>query len=222
MTDKNKNRWIKYLEQDPKKVVTEKKCILCCEIIPTILFTFSKKSNDGLGSYCLQCKTEHERERIESTKKAQEILKEKNNYDDYIYSEKETKKIFEDIELENLKTISKNTNSLFFTFSLNDLRDRIHKNALNKGFYEHEFNFSEKLMLIVSELVEAQDDFRNGLNYNHIYFEDEKPCGIPTELADALIRILDLCGYLEIDIDKVVEQKMQYNYTRPHKHGKVI
>lgn len=47
----------------------------------------------------------------------------------------------------------------------------------------------------------------------------EKPEGIATELADAIIRILDYCGRNEIDIDRIVRTKMAYNKTRPHMHG---
>jgi NTP pyrophosphatase (non-canonical NTP hydrolase) len=40
------------------------------------------------------------------------------------------------------------------------------------------------------------------------------------ELADAVIRIADLCGYLNIDLESHIKAKMRYNETRPHKHGK--
>lgn len=40
------------------------------------------------------------------------------------------------------------------------------------------------------------------------------------EIADALIRLLDLVGYLNIDIEKHAYYKMKYNDTRPYKHGK--
>ncbi len=40
------------------------------------------------------------------------------------------------------------------------------------------------------------------------------------ELADAVIRIADLCGHLGIDLDAVIEEKMAYNADRPYKHGK--
>lgn len=46
-----------------------------------------------------------------------------------------------------------------------------------------------------------------------------KPCGIPSELADALIRILDLCAKGGIDIGAAVEEKLAFNRTRPHRHG---
>ena len=43
---------------------------------------------------------------------------------------------------------------------------------------------------------------------------------VAVELADAVIRIADLCGYLGIDLDTVISEKMAYNETRPFKHGK--
>lgn len=43
--------------------------------------------------------------------------------------------------------------------------------------------------------------------------------GIPVELADIIIRILDYCGYLNIDIGTVVEDKINYNIIRGFRHG---
>ncbi len=40
------------------------------------------------------------------------------------------------------------------------------------------------------------------------------------ELADAVIRIADLCGHLGIDLEAAIDLKMAYNETRPFKHGK--
>jgi len=40
------------------------------------------------------------------------------------------------------------------------------------------------------------------------------------ELADIIIRVLDLSGHRDIDIGRAVLVKMEYNSTRPHKHGK--
>ena len=53
------------------------------------------------------------------------------------------------------------------------------------------------------------------------YYEDgKKLCGIPSELADVVIRIFDFCGGNDIDLEKVILEKMEYNETRPYKHGK--
>jgi hypothetical protein len=46
-----------------------------------------------------------------------------------------------------------------------------------------------------------------------------KPCGIPSEMADEIIRVLHFCGKHKIDIDKAVREKMAYNESRPMKHG---
>ena len=40
------------------------------------------------------------------------------------------------------------------------------------------------------------------------------------EIADAFIRICDLAGGLEIDLERHVRAKLEYNKTRPAKHGK--
>jgi len=134
---------------------------------------------------------------------------------------------------------------------LNELAKVIHTRAKDKGFYDGEFNLSEKLMLIVSELGEAQESDRKNRRANLEFFlertkslntqpvnpdkavtmysieggkilsfEKQIKDTLEDELADALIRILDLCGYLKIDIGKHVEIKMWYNSTRPEKHGK--
>ena len=47
-----------------------------------------------------------------------------------------------------------------------------------------------------------------------------KPEGVAVELVDALIRILDQLGYMRVDIDGLVAEKMSYNAGRPAKHGK--
>jgi NTP pyrophosphatase (non-canonical NTP hydrolase) len=48
----------------------------------------------------------------------------------------------------------------------------------------------------------------------------DKMHSVGIELADCIIRILDYCGAKGIDIETLVESKMNYNRTRPHKHGK--
>jgi len=46
-----------------------------------------------------------------------------------------------------------------------------------------------------------------------------KPEGIPTELADIVIRVMDYCGHEGIDLEKAILEKHEYNKTRPFKHG---
>ena len=40
------------------------------------------------------------------------------------------------------------------------------------------------------------------------------------ELADAMIRIADLCGWFGLEIEYAIRVKGDYNETRPRKHGK--
>ena len=46
-----------------------------------------------------------------------------------------------------------------------------------------------------------------------------KPEGIPSEFADIIIRILDMCAYHDIDIAAAIADKMAYNETRSYRHG---
>lgn len=55
--------------------------------------------------------------------------------------------------------------------------------------------------------------------YRRLGFEP-KPVGVPSELADIIIRTLDTAAAWGIDIDAAIERKMAYNLTRAHKHGR--
>lgn len=116
---------------------------------------------------------------------------------------------------------------------LNKLRDEIHQNAIDHGWWEEERTFGEIIALCHSELSEALEEYRDGINPNAIYHrlhpdnfkkelgaaKEQKPEGIPIEMADCIIRILDYCGHAGIDIEEAVRIKHEYNRTRPYKHG---
>lgn len=103
--------------------------------------------------------------------------------------------------------------------AISQLVKAAHQNAIDKGWYEEPRTFGEVIALMHSELSEALEDHRNGRDYREIYYEGDKPCGIPTELADTVIRIFDTCGHLGIDLEAAIREKMAYNATRPQMHG---
>lgn len=69
----------------------------------------------------------------------------------------------------------------------------------------------EKLMLIVSEISEAMEGHRKNLN------DDKLPHRkmVEVELADALIRIHDLAGAMDLDLGGAVLDKLEFNARRP-------
>ena len=106
----------------------------------------------------------------------------------------------------------------------NELAQRVHQNAISKGWWDEERNFGETIALMHEELSEALSEYRHGRSYTEIYSTTElngiqKPEGIPVELCDTIIRILDFLGSLDIDIDSVMASKIAYNETRPYRHG---
>lgn len=104
--------------------------------------------------------------------------------------------------------------------SLTDLAIKIHAANREKGWHaedtpRHPTQFH---MLAVTEIAEATECARNG---EPDWYIDEKgkPCGEAVEIADAIIRLLDYCGYRKWDIDAIVREKLAFNKTRPHRHG---
>lgn len=104
--------------------------------------------------------------------------------------------------------------------TLNELRDECHAIARSKGWYDGpgERNIGEQLMLIVTEVAEAMEDLRDEKMTMSVDVAG-KPIGFPSEIADVLIRVFDLAGYLRIDLDSAVEAKMKFNQRRSYRHG---
>lgn len=110
---------------------------------------------------------------------------------------------------------------------------------LDKSIAFQHFVFGQRIALIHSELSEALEADRKNMFADLEAFNNQKQITPRTgadpfrdkfemyikdtledEIADALIRILDLCAARNIDIGTHVRLKMLYNAGRAHKHGK--
>lgn len=130
---------------------------------------------------------------------------------------------------------------------LNRLAQHIHNWARRKKWWEVDFNGKtvvnrpplELLMLVVTEAAEAAEEARHPefdplLTYagkDRVPYQEAvehanrhgqplpKPEGFGIELADIIIRCLDTATAYGINIEEAVARKLEYNETRPERHG---
>lgn len=102
---------------------------------------------------------------------------------------------------------------------LNELSKTIRFDNASKGFDPTEGGVNRYILLTISEICEAQNELRDGHEAVKIYYDgmveapyhagyslekfpaDKKPEGFAVEIADAYIRLLDIAGKFEIDLD---------------------
>ena len=92
---------------------------------------------------------------------------------------------------------------------ISELIKECHRIAKEKGWWNTQRNDGELIALMHSELSEALEAMR----------KHEAESEVAEELADCCIRIFDYCGAKNIDLEKVLLKKMEYNKTRPYRHG---
>lgn len=119
--------------------------------------------------------------------------------------------------------------------NLNELRDRAYKTACDRGFHDEELSNEHCLCLVISELMEAVEADRKGKRANvdwynkkmansricqglvpgtpkeigfEVAYNETIKGSIEEELADACIRLLDLCGLRKIDIEDFTEEML--------------
>ena len=92
----------------------------------------------------------------------------------------------------------------------------VHDNAVEKGWWENgERNKLELLCLLHSEISEACEAYRD----NNPPARMKGFSSVEEELADVVIRIMDMAAAFGYDIAGAIVAKSEYNKTRPYRHG---
>ena len=107
-------------------------------------------------------------------------------------------------------------NMYAFLDGIRAVQEEIHQTAVEKGWWDGARSDGELIALMHSELSEALEALRN-----HNPPDDKIPHfnGAEAELADCIIRILDMAEARGWNIADALVAKMAYNKTREHKHG---
>jgi NTP pyrophosphatase (non-canonical NTP hydrolase) len=106
---------------------------------------------------------------------------------------------------------------LDFKTEFNHVAREVHANAVNKGFWDRKPAAPELIALAHSELSEMLEAYRHGNG------SSSKIAGFSAaeeELADLVIRAMDMAQGLELRLAEAIVAKIQYNAPRERMHGK--
>jgi len=104
---------------------------------------------------------------------------------------------------------------------IKQLQTESYEIAAEHGFHEGVPDIWKMLGNLHSEVSEGwhearEPDFDPKRTY---YRKDGKPEGLPTELADIIIRVCDTAQTFGIDLEAAIKEKAAYNKKRPYRHG---
>jgi len=103
---------------------------------------------------------------------------------------------------------------------INELVKDIHETNKSAGWWndpitgesllDNPYVIGTKFMLVTTEVAEAVEGFRKNL------MDDKLPQYkmVDVEIADAVIRLFDLAGALNVDLGKIIEKKREVNANR--------
>ena len=123
-----------------------------------------------------------------------------------------------------------------------EIQSAVHNLAKEKGWHDVDSSLTERIMLVVTELAEAVESIRRNeppvwqkgktkdplageqalirlMPISQEWDSNVKPEGVLTELADAVIRIMDICEAQGWDLEQAIKLKHTYNKSRSYRHG---
>lgn len=94
--------------------------------------------------------------------------------------------------------------------TLREIQNKLHGQAKVMGWHNKPREIGTLIALCHSELSEALEGARKDLYDDHLPHRKM----IEVELADCIIRILDMAGSLDLDVAGAIAEKHQYNANR--------
>ena len=110
---------------------------------------------------------------------------------------------------------------------LKALQREAHAIALSKGWWDEERTFGDLIALVHSELSEALEAYREWDSVRAMRFESPqyglddplhgkyKPVGVPSELADVVIRVADMAEHYGVDLSNLPVSRHYWEHHSP-------
>lgn len=98
----------------------------------------------------------------------------------------------------------------------NIVQTDVHETAMEKGWWDNERDVGDLIALLHTEVSEAYEAVRHGNPPDDKVSDFD---GLTAELADVIIRIMDMAAGLDLRVAEALIAKIKFNKTRSYRHG---